>query len=501
MGLLELPPEILDEIISLTPPHGFESFVLSCKTVYVRAGSQIKRHNAFRKVQQFARDPATDRGKALRLLYEISREPLVEQYIEVLNLGITGIDSGASDNTELDEFRIEEEIMQSVKRTATQSEWMERAGVDVDDWWGTMMREDEESDEEEYSPYTIISLLGTLTKLKSLQLPQSWRNFRPSESDEDDKRLAYVLDALISFSNTSTNTNRPLAKLQTILPFMPRGYNQRAGLQCQQPFFTLDGLTELYAVSCLAVDDYHTGIPFKWNHIADTSLKRVELVSCCIDGDGISALLAHTPQLEVFRYSHETKWHGCQHDWNPGAFVVALSRYCASTLTELALTIDELFGDIINGTSTFLALTKLRTLEADLQVFCGPPVESGQTMGLSGSIPTGDRPWTAEDIPCIGSMLPPSIEECAINTDGPEPDGIALQALLKNIKDQRAQRLKQLHTVIIRQYNGSTAQEIVDEAECSLVVFGVGPHARPRSMMPQWKRDFEQRVGGIDIGD
>jgi hypothetical protein len=185
-----------------------------------------------------------------------------------------------------------------------------------------------------------------------------------------------------------------------------------------QPFMALDSLKEMYLHSAVAVDDQFDGYVFEWKFPGlSSALTRFEFVSSCISADGLSSLVAHTPNLAVLKYSHQTKFHGCEYDWNPGAFVEALARHCSNTIVEVAITIDELMGDIINGASSFLALPNIKKLEVDVQVFCGPPVESGQRRGPDARVPDGERPWTSEDIPCIGSMMPTGIREVQINTD------------------------------------------------------------------------------------
>jgi hypothetical protein len=394
--------------------------------------------------------------------------------------------------------------MEKIKDMVVESDYFERAGLDVGDWWDTMIKEDEsigavEDEEDQGFPCTIISLLIQLPNLKSLQLPFGWRHMQPfSDATEEDKRLTYFLDALVEYSNEGEAGIAPLAKLETIFPFMPGGYNERAGLQCVEPFLTLKNVRELYAISCIAVDDHYTGIPFEWRSPNNSALRKIELASCCMDAEGLSMLVSHTPLLQVFKYSHETKWHGCEHDWNPGAFVATLAQHCGATIQNLAITIDELYGDIINGASTFLSFPNLRYLEVDVKIFCGPPIESGQERGMNARIPDGETPWSDNDIPCIGSMVPDGIEEVQINTDYPEPDEHALVALLKNARQQRAERLAKLDKVIIRQYRGEGARKLVEAAGITLAVFGVEGDGMTRAMMPTWKRQFEDRVGGIE---
>lgn len=502
MNLLGLPPELIDELLTLSLPDGIEGFALCCKAVYARAAPQLRQHGMLRRQWRRAKLVAADHGNPLRILYEISQDPLVAQYIETLDLRYVRETQGVS--TDLEAFRMEQGAMDAIKELVTDSSKLQNAGMDTNEWWEKMMSEDEVDEEAEegetvWTPYTIVMLLAQLPNLRQLQLPRSWSNLKPFEdpewnASEDDKRIVTVLDMMMRQSNVH---GAPLGRLEAILPFAPEGYDERAGLQVVQPFLPFKNMRSLFAVSCLAVDDSYTGIPFEWRYPAmTTSLTRVELAYCCMDADGISVLLARTPLLQTFKYSHQTKWHGCEHDWNPGAFNEAVARHCGRTLTELALTIDEMFGDIVNGASSFLSYPNLKRLEVDVRIFEGPPIESGQQRGMEAFVPEGEKEWTVEDIPCIGSMLPNSIEEVEINTDYPEPDDRALQALLKNVKEQRAERLRRLRNVIIRQYNAETAREMVEQAGITLAIFTEGED-EPRSMMPSWKRKFAEKVGGI----
>ncbi|KAF2175947.1 hypothetical protein K469DRAFT_701270 [Zopfia rhizophila CBS 207.26] len=509
MVLLHLPPEILDEIISLTLPSGIEAFALCCKAVNARAASQIQRHNTLKRQWKYTAHNSARRGDTLRMLYEISRDSLVALYIESLNLwdrrqlGNVSRDPRRLVTGDFVNFRADEEAMERIRAMVMGSEYLENAGVDAEEWWGKMMKEDEAGDEDyDDAPYTVVSLLGLLPNLKTLQLPHRWYDVRPFENAKDDvKRLVSVLDAIVESSNGGNDSEKPLEKLETMLPFMPAGYEERAGLQCVQPFMPLKSMRELYAVSCLAVDDQYTGIPFQWRFPElNSPLRRVELAYCCMDADGISLLLSHTPSLAVFRYSHQTKWHGCQHDWNPGTFSEAIARHCGKTITELAITVDELYGDICNGASSFLSFPNLQTLEVDVCIFCGPPVESGQERGMYGRVPEGEIPWTEEDIPCLGSMLPESVIEVQINTDFPKPDVVVLKLLLKNLREQREIRLKKLGKVIVWQDKEDSARTLVESAGAAVCVFSPeGTQTRSRSMMPAWKREFEERVGGLEF--
>lgn len=503
MRLLDLPPEIIDDIIDNSAPEGLEDFVLTCKAIYVRARTQIKRHNALkRRWRHTANANPVHFGDTLGIIYEISKEPRIAHYIEYLNLW----DRRGEDEVEWREagdydFREDSRALNNIKNYLSEVEYFK--SVDLDSWWSGLLVEDE-SDPSDPTDKLLatITLLALLPNLKRLQLPDKWHEVREEEASE---HLVPTIHSVITFSNSSRwiKKNAPLASLDTLFPFVEEGYDVRAGLQCIQGFMSLTSMRNIFAVSCVAVDEYWGGIPFRWptHWTAPSLLTRLEFVSCCMDATGLAVLFKNTPQLKIFRYSHQTKWDGLEHDWNPGEVLETLANFCQETLTELAITIDELHGEIINGLSSFMRFRKLEVLEVDVQAFCGPPLESGQRLGRNPTIPDGAKAWEYVDIPCMGDMLPEQILELHVNTDFPEPSEQALKALFKNIRDRREDKLLSLKTPNIRQYGSSTAKEIANGHGCALEGFDEGVAIpRPRSMMPLWKRQFDQIVGGIVSG-
>ncbi|KAF2030954.1 hypothetical protein EK21DRAFT_64304 [Setomelanomma holmii] len=496
MGLLELPPEILDLIIDRTAPNGLESFVLSCKVIYERAKTQIEQHNHMtRKWRNTSNASPSLRGDTLNILHEISRQPIIAEYIQSLSLWDRRTDEEVQPDPTTSSFRHDNTALDRIKQVLSGAEYFVKA--DIQEWWHQIIEEDEFDDEANVDKlYATVALLALLPNLKTLQLPDRWHEVRKNEAAE---ALVPSVEALVNISNASTHSIRPLAALETLLPFVEEGYDIKVGLQCLVPFMALNSMRNLYAVSCVAVNDDWVETPFEWPISTPKSpLTRIELASCCMDAGGLSVLFANTPALTIFRYSHQTKWDGVESDWNPGEVLEALANYHGSRLLELAITVDELHGEVVNGLSSFLRFEKLQKLEVDVIPFCGPPLESGQRLGRNAFTPEGATPWAHADIPCMGDMLPKSILELQCNTDYPEPSGQALLALFKNIKDRRKDKLLHLHKVILWQYRSSSAQEIADNHDIELEVFDENSSiVRPRSMMPQWKRDFDARVGGI----
>ncbi|KAF2822950.1 hypothetical protein CC86DRAFT_372728 [Ophiobolus disseminans] len=496
MGLLDLPPEIIDLIIDITVPNGLESFALSCKAVFERANTQIAHHNELRRRWSHTNNahPAR-RGDTLSVLYEISREPIIAEYIESLSLWDRRAHDEVSHELNGYEFREDENAMSKIKNLLRSAEYY--AMADQDEWWQQILEEDAAGEQLNVDKlYATVALLALLPNIKEIQLPDRWHEVRSNEAAE---ALVPAVESLVAMSNNSNRRLRPLSSLETLLPFVEEGYDLRVGLQCLQPFMCLKSIRNLFAVSCVAVQDDWGNVPFEWpNPTLKSPLTRIELASCCIDASGLSVLLANTPAITIFRYSHQTKWDGLEYDWNPGEFLEALANYCGGNLKELAITVDELHGEVVNGLSSFMRFDKLEKLEVDVAPFCGPPLESGQRLGREAYIPEGANPWTLIDIPCMGDMLPPSIRELQVNTDYPSPSEDALMALFKNVKDRSVDKLTQLKKSVIRQYMYSTAQKMADDHGVVLEVFEEHKaEPLPRSMMPQWKREFDARVGGI----
>ncbi|KAF2622890.1 hypothetical protein BU25DRAFT_202921 [Macroventuria anomochaeta] len=497
MGLLDLPPEIIDYILDFAGPAGLEGFVLSCKAVYERAKTQIQDHNSLRRRWRHTNNQSTSRrGDTLSVLYEISRNPIISEYIETLSLWDRRSDEDINSQGVTDNFRDDEQSMQEIKSLLRNAEFFQNA--DLEEWWFEIMEEDQATDIERVDKlYATVALLALLPNLKTLQLPDRWHEVR---SDEAAEALVPSVESLVSMSNDNTHKRRwqALQSLETIMPFTEEGYDVRVGLQCLQPFMVLNSIRNLYAVSCVAIDNDWGGIPFHWRYASKSPLTRIEFASCCMDAHGLDALLANTPAVTIFKYSHQTKWDGLEVDWNPGEFLQTLADRLGKQLIDLAITVDEIHGDIINGLSSFHSFPKLRKLEVDVIPFCGPPLESGQRLGRDAFVPDGAEAWTHSDIPCLGDMLPDSICEVHLNTDFPLPSEQSLKSLVKNIIDRRKDKLRHLECCIIRQYQSDTAQDIADRHEIILEVFDMDAmDPRARAMMPLWKREFDQKVGGI----
>ena len=505
MQLLELSGELIDAIIDATIPGGIESFALSCRVIHSRAAEKLRRHRALKqrwKTTRLQSLTETPNDAMFNLFYALALDPLAALYITNLDLwDIRALSAGIWEHDTVDE-----EALVLVREMVMGSKYL-KDGEDGERWWDEMLQERElyKSGTERDLLYSVVYLLSLLPNLKTLQLSPLWPESIPNDLPEN-KLWAKVLVEVMLAANKTRDGNGGLGKLQTLLPCMRQGYEEKTGMGCIETFMALKTIQELYLISSVSVGESvmaDESIFLHWRFPDLTSpLRRIEMAYCCMDAEGISPLLSHTPNLEIFKYSHETKEGFHEDGWNPGEFVEAVARHCGGTLKELALTVDDWELDIIQGASSFLSFPNLVSLEIDALILRGPPIESGQRRHEDNDpSAAGERPWTEYDIPCIGTMLPPSIIEVHLNLCSPEVSIPTLKAILKNVHEERANRLKKLNNFLIREFNDERMKKLTEEAGVAFTAYRFNGDDSPfwRTLMPKWKREFEVRVGGIQF--
>ncbi|KAI1102231.1 hypothetical protein F4804DRAFT_334470 [Jackrogersella minutella] len=174
-------------------------------------------------------------------------------------------------------------------------------------------------------------------------------------------------------------------------------------------FLAMPNITELIVDDCIA--DESVDLRFRWDYPGISSgLRRIVLDNSSVDADSISQLLAHTPQLVSFKYSHEAASDGGEFWWDAGSFVDIIGKHVGDTLEELAVTIGR-DGGISTGVASMTDFVKLKKLEIDIYLFYGPSAQSGESIDPFYVYPLeGFEPWIIESIPPLTEILPPSLE-------------------------------------------------------------------------------------------
>ena len=531
MRLLDLAPELLDEIIGYCMPVGFESFALTCKGSYTYCRPQIALHNRLSKRWKYTTNQFPRQHDTLRLLLEIVKEPLVAQYIQHLDLW----DYHRSYETDVPrlipivnnvydpeaDFRDDEATMLEIKDLIMHSSiprYLALAGIDAEDWWmqfsvpripsGTTSRGRNASNDlpsKINQEYAFLALLFLLPNLRSLAPYYEWSDLNVYEEDSHQQHYVYpVLDALVEQSHKPHSIGQPLSNLATILPNYTGGSQARASLGPLQWFMQLPSVTALYGVSCLASSNNNRyGFYFSWRYLSiPNNLTRLELAYSDIDPDNISRLLSSTRQLQSFRFHYQWKGTGIRPPWSAQLFVEAVAECCGPTITELAVTlaVDDY---IKHGVQSFLGFPKLEKLEIDLRILCGPSRESGRELVWSLAerryrVPEGVCAWSQVELPCLASILPKSLECVHINIDGSR-DGLDVMALLSDFTEERAALVPGLEKVLFRRWHVGLEKELVEAEGCEFEI--VEPHSNPsrssRRRPAFWMREFEVHADGV----
>ena len=180
MSLTSLPPELLELIIIQTLPEGFESFALSCKSIFNLCSPFITQHNLLRKdftKFKYSNESGTswhDIWTAFDLLARIAAEPIIARYIRHAELKM---DSACIDKREPPDLRDDVEDIHcggTVAKLLAESPYFPLAGLNWEEYWARMREELLAPEEYNYSQHAAAFLLTLLPNVEYIKLPYRW---------------------------------------------------------------------------------------------------------------------------------------------------------------------------------------------------------------------------------------------------------------------------------------------------------------------------------------
>lgn len=312
--------------------------------------------------------------------------------------------------------------------------------------------------------FTTLTLFMLLPNLRELCLHPSW----PSEQLGMDpvnywhylmdecirwEQVTDLLYALVSYAKFSgevspfplflgrTAEYRPLAKLETLVPYNTEGPEKCTPLKDLEPFLALPNLRNVYSISGVIPggEEYVNG--FRWTEEPelvhehgpwpDPPLRRLEIAYGNCTPEGMEILLGQCQHLEVFKYKHQSKNVGLRgglgNSWDANEFVKVVGR-STLFLKEFALRVmggDDMMIGAIRGFEDFHALEEL---EIDAHLFVDE---------IRPNKPAGS----------LADMLPSSIRKVLLNV---EWDGeLLVSPLVGGLDEVRKGRLRQLEKVVV----------------------------------------------------
>ncbi|KAJ5958655.1 uncharacterized protein N7479_005805 [Penicillium vulpinum] len=478
-SLLGLPLELLVQIVEETIPADFEATALSCKTLFAastpfraRYATQRKRFRNFtfsRKIDQnlegaeksdsdecwdeITQETGIRIMTTRELLEHIALDHSVAQYIQSVDL------RGHADVEEDEEVSnsLEAEVPETLKNLVLTSPFIEAFGGHPDDWIGQIKWSE---------IYADVFLLTLLLQVRKVALHPRWDELNPFNKRNalTNERLWPVLKLITHRANHADEfPNAPLSMLSIVQPSRDIGYEERSPLTPFVPFLAINSVSEVSLTSCIFKDDGYTGIVFDpLVEFYSTNLRKLILESCVAGTEELSQLLLRIPNLEIFEFSHETKWHGCGHNWHIGAFLDTVQNFCAKTLKKLSVTIFTHFG---NKGATLMDMTRFRKLvelELDIDMLCGPAYNpSMRDLEWDEFESAGSPAW-----PKLIDMLPTTIERLNLCLNTFNDDHLECIAhLIEGLSDARVAKLPHLNklSLSVRMDSGLTIPDVALE--------------------------------------
>ncbi|KAJ5620529.1 hypothetical protein N7510_004513 [Penicillium lagena] len=383
-SLLGLPLEVLMQIVQQTIPAEFEATALSCKALFAAS-------TPFRAQDE-------------------------EQDEEVLN-------------------SLEAEVPAALRNLVLTSPFIEHFGGDPDDWIQGIQQS---------GIYADVFLLTLLSQVRRVTLYPRWDELDPCQTHYvlSNKHLWPVLKQITYQAKHSEEfPGAPLSMLSTIESSRDFSSDEKSPLTPFVPFLAINSISEVSLVSCVFYDDGYTGMAFDpLVECYSTNLRTLNVDASVAGPKELSQLLSRIPNLEIFRFSHQTKHHGCGYLYNFGAFLDTVQNICGKTLKELSVRLIILESGGSKG-ATLVDMTrfqKLAVLGINIEMLCGPPYDSSM------------RDLDAEEIESVGSpawpklinMLPVSIEKVNLYLDTFEDDYLkCISHLVEDLPEARVTKL------------------------------------------------------------
>ncbi|OGM44675.1 hypothetical protein ABOM_007457 [Aspergillus bombycis] len=451
-SLLDLPLELLIQIVQETIPVDFEATALSCKALFAASApyrvQYAIRRKRFRNFQfsskvdenlEGAEEPGLgdswdkitqETGIKIvttrELLEQIALDPSVAQYIQSIDLREHG------DNEEDEEVinSLETEVPRALRDLVFASPFIAAIEGNPNDWIGGIGESIIDAD---------VFLLTLLPQVREIALHPRWDEVSP-----DDERLWPVLSLITHRANHKEKfPDAPLSLLSVVQPSRDMGYEEKSRLTPFVPLLTIHSVSEVNLCSCVFKDDGYTGYAFDpLVECYSANLRKLSIESSVAGVEELSQLLSRIPNLETFEFSHETKWHGCGYNWNVGAFLDTVQDICAKTLKELSVTN---LTEWCNRGATLVDMTRfqvLAVLDLGVDMLCGPAYDpSMRALEWDETEWHGNPAW-----PKLIDMLPASIERFNLYLETFDDDHLkCISHLIEGLSDARATKLPRLN--------------------------------------------------------
>ncbi|KAI1296410.1 F-box domain protein [Xylaria venustula] len=441
-AFIDLPNELLDEIIQHSLPEGFESLALTCKELYALCTPFIKQHNHLRRSFRafvycdYPREPSTKIiFQAFDLIARIAAEPIVARYIIDANFGYDSFPSRARAPADVPD-------MNDGGPLATlfaDSPYLARAGLDWREYYTLI--EEELKQRPCYSQHAAAFVLTLLPNVKQLTLPKAWK---PSEKTDR------LLEAIVHEARplNSSCTAPSLAGVAAFEVSQRRLGESPFDLNVAVPFLALPRLRELRSNSCLAIGSTSMSLTYRAPYrLCGEFLETANFSSCCFDEETIAKFLKHTPRLRTLEYSHMSRRIDKQHDWNLCEFVSAIEHQAGNHIEELAVAILHVRGVLIPGKASMRGFKRLRKFACPVELAMNHINKALPQTATANCDLKDQEPGMI--ITSVSDLIPASVSELSLSSARIDAYDMALE-VFRDVVGEDGPRLPALKEIYLK---------------------------------------------------
>jgi hypothetical protein len=390
-----LPNEIICHIMKDTLPHGFESFILTCKHFHKLAKEEavtLAYHNQlrrrFRDFEFPYRNPFRPNAQhptetVSELLMDIATWPIIAEYMVVVDLQDRQAPLFRVSNQHY--YRRHEDNgwtrahINDLRRLVKKSKLLAKTGQSHREWFKGILRDCSSGlDRRDFATAFLLTLLPNVERLS---LPEHWheamiepeenrphvpsRHWSPPRSD-----MSKLVCALIRNARNPNLTSQPLSKLRAIGWQWPDSQAMPPrSIAPVIPFLSLNAVRYAHITEAI----FETS-PHIWTRCRPigSNLRCLSLDECTIDADMAPTLFNDMRKLHFLDYKVSMMIHGA-HFWNPQKFLDNLPGEMHARLRRFNWTVHQVWGltPLLGMESPFNMrnFTKLRHLTLDTRLF------------------------------------------------------------------------------------------------------------------------------------
>ncbi|OAQ62803.1 F-box domain-containing protein [Pochonia chlamydosporia 170] len=371
MGILTLPPELLEIILNLSRPYNFENLALTCKQIYHAALHMIAHHNNLRKKYRRFKFGSETAESIPELLGEIAADPIIASYIVHPNFG-----EPRCPDTQRLSHTFPKGISDTLAPLVKQSRHLAALNNDPDStatWLKNIAQHTDEDERPFDGPITF--LLSLLPNVESLILPEIRHECLDTggEEGEFNRSVHDLLHLLVTRANDAKLDDQPLQKLHTILPTPNILEQSGVNMEIILPFLALNSLREVYH-ECGVYEPSHddcTHYPTLGKQVEVMKLKDYVITS-----GGAAVLFKNMQRLRVLELEYSMK-DEIGYGWEINNFIWCMRKHIAGNLERLVLSAGQVWPDSALMECSMRAFKVLTHLELDTVFF----VNSTGSMG------------------------------------------------------------------------------------------------------------------------